>query len=1613
MTYFNRSLCLFIGLICSFSFAQQVTVNNSVSPQDLIQNTLIQGCVEVSNISSPSNGSSIGIGSFGYFERAASNFPFENGIVLTTGNANSAGNGQNNTILNEGDATWLTDSDLETALGISGTVNATSIEFEFTSISNQIQFNYILASEEYFGNFPCEYSDGFAFLIKEAGTSDPYTNIALIPGTTIPVNTNTVHDEIVGFCPASNEEYFQGYNLGDTNYNGRTTVLSATATIQPNVQYQIKLVIADQNDKNYDSAVFIEGNSFDASVDLGEDFTTCATSTVLDGNIDNINATYSWYLDDALIPSENQSTLTASQSGNYRVEIELPLAGSSCVIEDEINITLSSTQTSDPITDYLLCDDLNGDGIETFDLSNKDAEVLASVPASSYTISYHYTNSDAVSNSNAITNPIQNTGNPQAIHVRIEDTINGCLAFSTFNLIVNSLPIITDPSPLEVCDDQIADGSTAMDLNFLKDNEITLGQTNLVVTYHSSASDAAIGINAYPMPYTNTNPTEQLFVSVQNPETGCIRTTTLDISVIESPIINMEPHLIDACDADHDGFANFDLTSIIPDVLEGITGVNVTFHVSSEDALSGANPIANDTNYQNIISEEQIVYIRVENGTSGCASVTPIELHTNLLLTATNIRDVTLCDISDDGTEEFDFENIEVGIVNDLEDVEVVFYETESDRDNQINPIDKSVVYNSQSNPQTIYITLESPTCFEVAEFNLILFPIVTFESVVSLIVCDTDQDGLTTTDLSSLNADVTNGQEGFGVTYFLTEQDAIDNTNPLPNLYTNLTNPFTLFPRITFTQTGCYDYNSFEVTVLPAPESEKPLDIIICDADRDGFSPINLNNSIPNSILATPNRSVTFHNSLSDAQLDENPITDLFNYSAQTEIVYMRVENTNTGCYSIEELDIIVNKLPFVGDLSNYVNEYNFCEDNSDGIGEFIFQNKDTEALSGQTGKEVSYYLSQADADNKTNAIDKTSVYENISNPQEIYVRIDNITDESCYTTSSFTIEVGTNPEYNEPTDIFVCDDSTVDGSVTFDFSSKIDEVSAGIPDIQTVKFFTSEEDAINNINEIPLVFANTVNPQQIYVQIDNGTICQSITSFVVNVISTPNVSTTDPIIECDDDTDGSLQFDLTSAEDNILDIRQEDLLINYYENFEDAEANANEISNPESYTNTSNPQTVYIKVTNTISNCYTTQPIELIVNQPPLINDFEEYIICANDTNSVDLTEINEIATDVNYNVLFSYFSNEADAIANTNALDTNYTYQTDYDTLFVRTEYSTTHCSTYYQFNLKIQPLPIANQASDLIDCDDDFDGILEFDLSQQNASILGGQDPNLFTVTYHNTELKAKENNFALDTNYMAYDGEVIYTRVENNTTGCYSIGQFSIIVNPLPIIDIRDQVICLDSGPLLVSANTNYPTDTYLWSTGETTPEIEITNVGSYWVKVTSEFGCENTRYFGVSESESATIETTEIIDFSDPNNITVTISGIGDYLYQLDDLDPQESNVFDNVPMGYHTVTIIDLNGCSNVTKEVLVVDIPKFFTPNNDGTNDTWHIVGIETLPGTTISVFDRYGKLITQLSSNTPGWNGNYNGEKMPTNDYWYVADVQRGSIAFQVKGHFTLKR
>ncbi|MEL0645775.1 T9SS type B sorting domain-containing protein, partial [Olleya sp. Ti.3.14] len=85
------------------------------------------------------------------------------------------------------------------------------------------------------------------------------------------------------------------------------------------------------------------------------------------------------------------------------------------------------------------------------------------------------------------------------------------------------------------------------------------------------------------------------------------------------------------------------------------------------------------------------------------------------------------------------------------------------------------------------------------------------------------------------------------------------------------------------------------------------------------------------------------------------------------------------------------------------------------------------------------------------------------------------------------------------------------------------------------------------------------------------------------------------------------------------------------------------------------------------------------------------------------------------------------------------------------------------------------------------------------------------------------------------------------------------------------------------------------------------------------------------------------------------------------------------------------------INGCGEASIPVMVMDYPHFFTPNDDGFNDTWNIYGIEDQLDAEIYIFDRYGKLLKQLSPSGLGWDGTYNGNPMPTSDYWFTVEYR----------------
>jgi gliding motility-associated-like protein len=161
----------------------------------------------------------------------------------------------------------------------------------------------------------------------------------------------------------------------------------------------------------------------------------------------------------------------------------------------------------------------------------------------------------------------------------------------------------------------------------------------------------------------------------------------------------------------------------------------------------------------------------------------------------------------------------------------------------------------------------------------------------------------------------------------------------------------------------------------------------------------------------------------------------------------------------------------------------------------------------------------------------------------------------------------------------------------------------------------------------------------------------------------------------------------------------------------------------------------------------------------------------------------------------------------------------------------------------------------------------------------------------------------------------------------------------------------------------------------------------------------------------------ATGLTTEVTDaFTEDATITVTVNplGTGNLIYSLDGGAWQESNIFTGVQGGTHEVMVEDTEGCTNLTIDVLVIDYPKYFTPNGDGIHDTWNIVGLDQ-PDAKIYIYDRYGKLLKQITpiATSQGWDGTYIGSVLPSTDYWFTIEYKEKDQQKLFKAHFALKR
>ena len=649
--------------------------------------------------------------------------------------------------------------------------------------------------------------------------------------------------------------------------------------------------------------------------------------------------------------------------------------------------------------------------------------------------------------------------------------------------------------------------------------------------------------------------------------------------------------------------------------------------------------------------------------------------------------------------------------------------------------------------------------------------------------------------------------------------------------------------------------------------------------------------------------------------------------------------------------------------------------------------------------------------------------------------------------------------PVITTPITLKQCDNDS-DGISIFNLTQKNDVISANNLNETFTYYTTFAAATTENVTFlIPNPLAYTSGTATIYARVENSNGCfrvatinliVSVTQIPANFVI-PNQYLCDDFLDAvNDDSDGiSGPFNFSSITTSLLAILPNNISIKYYKSEADFLAETDALGNSLAIANTTNyrnigfpnVQTIWVRAESTLDNsCFGFKTFNVVVEPVPTANpvnplnlirecDDDQDGIYGFDTSGIEATVLNgQTGVNVKY-----YRSNGTQIVPFPNPF-----FVTGTETITIRVSNNTTQtagdpCNDEVQLQFIVDDRPEAFAIDPILTsiCDDepnpiDQDGLIDFDTSTFLNTIIGAQTGlNVYYYDQNNVLIPSTTPNQL--PNPFRTGTQNVKVVVENPiNTSCPAQLIIPFIVNPTPKIDQQEKVviclpdteITLDAGILDGTPTSNY---TYTWYfnnaiiTGQTNPTLIVNTTGIYKVEVTNAFNCSKTRTITVISSQAPTNIEIDVVDLSDFNSITVNLTGSGTYEFAIDDVNGpyQSSNIFNNVPIGFHEIYVRDRDGCGSVGPILVsVLGIPKYFTPNGDGYNDYWNVKGVSALINfySTIYIFDRFGKLLKQLGTTSLGWDGTYNGRQMPADDYWYSIQFEDGRSA---KGHFALKR
>ena len=1537
----KKILPLFAILFSVFGFSQAITVSSTTyTVPQLVNNVLINSpCVSATNVtwSTGTNfGSSNGIG---FFQNSNVNFPMQAGVILSTGNAlNSPG--PNTSMLNDGSTSWTGDANLESTLAAAGipmvSKNATVLEFDFTPISPNFSFDFVFASEEY-GNFQCQYSDAFAFLLTNMNTGVT-TNLAVVPNTNIPISVITIRDFLYNSsCASANAQYFGTFNGGSNagsaaiNFNGQTQMLTAASPLTPGVPYHIKLVIADRLDQQSDSSIFISSDSFNIGQDvLGQDLTIAnstalcfGTNHTLNSGLSTINYSFTWSNGGNIIPGETGSSLNITQSGVYGVTYT-NLFSSCDPVTDSIVIEYFPQITSANPNTLYKCD--TGATTYNFNLDLNTPVVKAGLNALT-TVTYFTNLSDANSNINPL--PLSYTSTSgQTIYVRIQLPNSNCFIIKTFQLLVTPGPVANQAQNLVQCARSVALNNAFFNLG-LQTASVLNGQSAAIniVSYYTSLNNANNATN----PITNTtNPifgNQTIYVRVQNiSDPGCFSISNFNLIVNPAPIV---------------------------DIIQNVTVCNsyVLQTLTNGNYFTGINGTGTPLFAGNVITTSQTIYIfNQPGGNNSCSS------NSSFRITIIDPNTITPSDVTMCGS--FTLPQPTFGN----------YYTGPAASGSQI-PFGTVI-----SVSQVVYyyfMTPDAPFCVIDSDFNVTIIPSIEVGTRLDVFDCS----GYILPSLSIGNYFTGPGGTGTQITSGTTIS-----SNQTVYVYASTTGT-----------SPCSDEDNFNIFIGVTA----PANISQCN----GFT-------LP--VLPIGNY---FTASMGSGTLI--PSGTIINESTIVYIYIPTSGNSTSNCTDNLYFTISIAQPPV-----DTINNQSVCE---------------SFTLPPLTNG--SYFTGPNATGTILNAGDV------IITTQTIYINA--VLNASCSNQSSFTVTILGAPQIDSRSDIDICDmyvltaltygnyytgpngTGAILPSGTVITSSQliyIYVVSTGTPSCIAqnsfqINIFSAQADTLQNVTICNSFILPSLSLNNKYYNLSGGpngggtellpgsniTTSQTIYIFKENIIRTS--------FSCFNET----SFTITINNTPVLTPLENQATCNSY--VLPALIVGNYYSGPNGTGNLLNAgtiitssQLVYVFAeTNTTPNCTVEDSFTITIFN---VDDQPNVIIC--ESYVLPILTIGKYYTG----------SNGTGTMLPAGTVIT--ASQTIY--IYALAPFSPA-CNDESSFTITVIDTPVAYSVPVILRtiCDEDGnnDGIVNYNLGVLSASILGTQTGSEFTIAYYESFAEATTASNPVTSSTLS----TIYVRVSNTLTpSCFDVKPITIIVNKIPEPTPVDGIVCIDSetGALLnaytLLSGLNAATHTFLW-TNETGDIVGYESnysailPGVYTIVATRiATGCASLPMTAtVNPSEPATVAYTVSDDFADNQVITVQTTGVGgDYEYQLDNGDFQNSPIFTNVNSGIHIITVRDKNGCGVTTAEALVINYPKFFTPNADGYNDTWNIHDLSNQPSANIYIFDRYGKLIRQIKPSGEGWDGNINGSTMPSTDYWFtVTYVDENQINREFKAHFAMKR